>query len=571
MSTQRGPTIREPRILGELLRSGTRRTWTLGENVRRSTSTVRRACALGTTAALVVLTTGLGIATAANADVVDEPQTTQTSAPDATETPAPSTETPAPTTEPDAPTTDAPATDEPTAPDTSAPARGTVTDTSTGSSTKDLQITAADPTVTITGTAKVGSTLTAKWDGFDSDGAFKYQWLDATGAPIYKAQSETWKVDAAYAGTRVSVEVTGEVSGTVTGPVESTQSAEITQDPVFVDETGTPLDSGSEADEDTYFLPQDAVAGEAYSYTFRAEGFPAPTYELAWYYGTEEDTLGTVVSTKEQSELGFGSETDADTNGDGKITPDDQLPKGITFDPTTGELSGTATEASSFDFAVTATSGDVTTTVYAELTVDPGAAYGLAAVALDKGLIDDRKGAYYIIRPDGTVIGLDLDISDDDSFSGSELDVLDHVSVKQGGTLLVYGTPVDRFGNDVYPEDENDDTTVQATVTSNVASDVIKPYTEHGAAGFGVSSVTFPHASTHRLTVSAEALQPISFDVEVVPTVAPVVAATPTGTGGQLAYTGSDATGALPWALGLVLAGAGLIGARGLRRRHAQR
>ena len=33
----------------------------------------------------------------------------------------------------------------------------------------------------------------------------------------------------------------------------------------------------------------------------------------------------------------------------------------------------------------------------------------------------------------------------------------------------------------------------------------------------------------------------------------------------------SDATGALPWALGLVLAGAGLIGARALRRRHAQR
>ena len=35
--------------------------------------------------------------------------------------------------------------------------------------------------------------------------------------------------------------------------------------------------------------------------------------------------------------------------------------------------------------------------------------------------------------------------------------------------------------------------------------------------------------------------------------------------------TGTDATGALPWAAGLVLAGVGLIGARAWRRRSAQR
>jgi len=55
----------------------------------------------------------------------------------------------------------------------------------------------------------------------------------------------------------------------------------------------------------------------------------------------------------------------------------------------------------------------------------------------------------------------------------------------------------------------------------------------------------------------------------IVPT-KPVVATHHVGSG-RLAYTGTDSTGALPWALGLVLAGVGLIGARSLRRRRAQR
>ena len=49
--------------------------------------------------------------------------------------------------------------------------------------------------------------------------------------------------------------------------------------------------------------------------------------------------------------------------------------------------------------------------------------------------------------------------------------------------------------------------------------------------------------------------------------VAPVAAATPTTSKGQLAFTGSDTTGALPWGLAMLAAGAGLVGLRALRRR----
>ncbi|GGK96499.1 hypothetical protein GCM10009769_13310 [Curtobacterium luteum] len=552
----------------------------LGENVRRSTSTVRRACALGTTAALVVLTTGLGVmtATAANAETVSEPTPTATVDPtpsDASTDPTTDpTATPTPTGEPDSSATadPAPTTGEPAPAKTTAPAKPLLP--GSGSSTQDVTPAAvAAPTVTITGTAKVGSTLKATTTGFDKELATpEFVWTNqATKEQL--SNDQFYDLQPTDVGAVIVVTVTGKDSEG-TDVKASAKTAEVTQDPVFVDASGTPIVGGTVADEDTLFI-DDATAGEAYSYTFRAEGYPAPTYQLSWYYGDEEDSIGNVVETQSQAAaentLGAGFESDADVNGDGEITPDDQLPKGITFDPATGELSGTATEASWYDFAVTATSGDVSTTQYVELTVDPGAAYGLAAVALDKGLIDNGKGAEYIIRPDGTVLGFDLAV-DEDGFPEIG-DLRDHVSVKQGGTLLVYGSPVDRFGNDVYPEDEND--VVQATVTSDVASDVIKPYTENGAEGYGVSSVTFPHASTHRLSVSAQALEPISFDVEVQPVAAPAVVVTPTatgtGTGVQLAYTGSDATGALPWALGLVLAGAGLIGARTLRRRRAQR
>lgn len=114
-----------------------------------------------------------------------------------------------------------------------------------------------------------------------------------------------------------------------------------------------------------------------------------------------------------------------------------------------------------------------------------------------------------------------------------------------------------------------------------MASDVIAPDSVLGDSGF--VGVTFPHASVHRLTVSAADFS-TTFDVQVTPTAAVTVPTTSTPIGtvqhgtkapeqakGRLAYTGADETSPLAWALGLLVAGAGLIGARTVRRRRAQR
>lgn len=553
--------------------------------MRHSASTVRRACAVGTTAALVALTTGLGLvtATAAHAEPATDPTaSTATSAPAATDTPAPTadeaagptTDAPAPSSAETAPAAETGATPEPTAPavDEALPAAPTPTVPTPTPTDAPTAQQAVAPAVTITGDTEVGAVVTAVPTGFDEDGAFRYVWTEV-GSTAVLATSGSYTIDAAQAGEQLTVQVTGALSDGSTATVSATSTA-VTQDPVFVDAAGEPVTAGTEQDD---ALPLQATAGEPFSYTFRAQGSPAPTYELAWYSGDDD---GDVVMTKSQAAaldagsssgpgwtIGFGFQPD-DT--DEEFGPEIQLPDGITFDAATGELSGTATTASWYEFAVTATSGTESVTQYVELTVDPAAAFGVQVFTLDAASIDAPKKTMWIIGTDGTVLTVKLTTDEDGSFGG--LDVVDggRPTVAQGGTLVVSGNLVDRFGNPIDFADEDGNPVWTPIVTSDIASDVIAPYTEFDAES--AVGVTFPHASTHTLTVGGEGLQSTSFPVDVrptVPTVPTVAVAGATPTTGQLAYTGSDAVGALPWAAGLVLVGAGLLGARAVRRRRA--
>jgi hypothetical protein len=123
-------------------------------------------------------------------------------------------------------------------------------------------------------------------------------------------------------------------------------------------------------------------------------------------------------------------------------------------------------------------------------------------------------------------------------------------TVAQGGTLRVAGTPIDAWGNITVPLDGERDDRTPLIVRSDVPSDVAQP------AGWN-ADVTFPHASTHTLTVTTDGVS-TTFPVTVVPAA---------GTTGSLAFTGADTTGPIAWGLGLLASGAAVLALRGRRRR----
>ncbi|WFR65880.1 hypothetical protein P9139_12020 [Curtobacterium flaccumfaciens] len=284
--------------------------------MRRSTSAVRRACAAGTTIALVGLTTGLGImtATAASAAPIAEtvptvtaPATTGSAGTTSDDTTSNGTASNGTTTTGSGAADGAPAADGVTsdagdeAPtggtdvepqpnagtptvggtDTEAPGTGHPGDATTAPATgtddeqprKSVRL-AAVQSVVITGDLLVGSQLVAEPTGFTSGSKISYLWTDEAGRTL--SESAAYTIEPALAGQRITVTLEGSVVGETARDTTDTAVA-----PVFVDEDGQPL---SDDDSDPFI---DATAGEAFSYTFRALSTPAPTLSITWF--DEED------------------------------------------------------------------------------------------------------------------------------------------------------------------------------------------------------------------------------------------------------------------------------------------
>ncbi|RDH96910.1 hypothetical protein DEU32_10876 [Curtobacterium sp. AG1037] len=514
--------------------------------MHRSTSSTRRACALGTTVALIGLTTGLGVFTSTAAFAVDEPTsavapadpsstgTTSTTTDStgagttATDTTGSATSTPTDAaTAPSGTGTSTDAAPAPTTGDTAAPAP-TTTSPAPSTTTKAAP-SAVAPTATssatIVGAPKVGVTLFYKTTGIDDPRA---AWTVEGGTPVV---ASSFEVTADMVGKTITLTVTGSAPG----QTATETTAAVSEDVAFAAET-------------SYESPR--------------------TIEV-----TAGDTLDEVFGVSKGSgtveySIGYADPENVDPETD---TPEGYLPFDTTFDAATATLSGRVTYASVFDFTVVATNGTSTATEYVEVIVDPAKAVGVMAQTTNTSPIDLFDGEHpftgWVIEPDGHITTF--------VFSGDpdqEPTVTDggQPTVAQGQSLWINGSPVDEFGNDTtrYDDEGNAD---QVTVTSDHATDQIAIDEDTFS-----TKVTFPHASTHVLTVTAQSAS-VSFPVTVVPTAAPagtvgsVTPAVATAPKGQLAFTGTDATSALPWALGFVAAGAGLLGAGVLRRRRAQR
>ncbi|MCJ1706732.1 hypothetical protein [Microbacterium sp. VKM Ac-2923] len=80
-------------------------------------------------------------------------------------------------------------------------------------STYQLPLLTSTPTPKITGTAQVGSTLTANPGTWDEGATLTYQWMRGGGTYISGARSSTYTVSAADVGTQITVAVTASKPG----------------------------------------------------------------------------------------------------------------------------------------------------------------------------------------------------------------------------------------------------------------------------------------------------------------------------------------------------------------------
>lgn len=484
--------------------------------MQHSTATLRRACAIGATIAIVGLSTGFGALTATTAFADEQPVVPSSTAP-ATETGAPDVGGPVESTTP-APAATADPTDAVIAP-SSTPAASTASEPAASAAAEP----AAAPTATITGDPAVGSTLTAT--GHDFTGELTYTWT--SGDTTVLTTADSYVVARSDAGRVISVTITSDTDESAT-----IATTVVTQAAAFPEPS---------TEDDPIMLS--TVAGERFSHAFTAEGFPTPIYSVA-YYSLDDP---------------YADEYDGDESG--------YLPDGLSLDHTTGVLSGTSRYSGTYAFRIVATSGTTTVSEYVNLTTEATTPLGVEVTAEDKDTFLTAHSTSWVIERDGTVWTYENETTPEPGGGYSTLGVGfegGQPTIDQGGTLLVSGHLVDRFGNAV---DDADGYPVSFTVASDHASDVITPSRDPWVA----TEVTFPEASTHTLDVASSGFE-TAFTVDVQPTATTAVVpagtvVTPTATTGELAYTGSDAMHLLPWAGGFAATGAAVIGLQAVRRR----
>ncbi len=89
----------------------------------------------------------------------------------------------------------------------------------------------AGSSVSVSGTAKVGKTLTAvhgEWDAGSAKVTYAYQWY-RDGKAISKATGSTYKVTSADVGKRLKAKVVAKASGYLDGQAVTKETAKVTK------------------------------------------------------------------------------------------------------------------------------------------------------------------------------------------------------------------------------------------------------------------------------------------------------------------------------------------------------
>lgn len=160
----------------------------------------------------------------------------------------------------------------------------------------------------------------------------------------------------------------------------------------------------------------------------------------------------------------------------------------------TGVLSGTPTEAGTFDFEVVALSGSTQITEYVELTVSPGDPVGVTF-----GVATPDYDGLWQVEADGTIW--------EQAAGQGRVRIVPDIPVAEDTPLTLAGLAVDAYGNRTTPG--GDDDYPRSTVTSTDDSDVAT-----WNDGDSSTTVTFGGTGTRTVTVSEGGVS-TAFDVVV--------------------------------------------------------